>query len=397
MKEKVFILVMMLLYILVRSINFPSHLNFSSEQASFSIRSLEIWENKEATLLGPSISFKAGGREIFQSSITYYTMIPFLILGGQDPILSSYLLVLFGSFMLYFLYSGTKKLTGTEAAVLLTGLFAFLPFYIDYSRFFWNPNFQFLLSPLLIYLLGSYKKTKKIIYCFLAGLFSGLLLLFHYQFVVVIAAVLVYLRLTHRQPHIFILGATAGFMPMIVFELHNNFYNIRTAIMLLGGESNGHKLVPHYFLSVSLFAAVLFSTFIKKASMQKIAFIVLLLLFWSMVKYSQMPSNGFGMAYSWYFNSEKQAYEIIKNEKLERYSVVNLIYDTQANVQMYLHIVDNKAFSRDYLENDYLYIISTDSGIHETHAYEVTSFYPSTQVKMWNIGNNYSLYLYKRT
>ncbi|MCA9372177.1 hypothetical protein KC726_04745, partial [Candidatus Woesebacteria bacterium] len=55
--------------LLTRSLHYSEYLNFSTDQALFATKSLELWRSKAITLIGPSISFKFIGRELFQGSL----------------------------------------------------------------------------------------------------------------------------------------------------------------------------------------------------------------------------------------------------------------------------------------------------------------------------------------
>lgn len=199
-KDWVIIFFLILTAVFVRSIHFPYHLNFSTDQASHAARSLEIFRNKEFTLIGPSISFNFIGRELFTGSIFYYFQLIFLLLGNFDPFVSSYFYMLFSALMIIPLYFGVKMLSGKNSAIFLSILYSLLPFYIDFSRFLWNPNFQFSLTPILILFIGLFAKYKKSIYLFLAGLTSGILLLFHYQYFVIILGLIVYYLVRRLVP-----------------------------------------------------------------------------------------------------------------------------------------------------------------------------------------------------
>lgn len=394
MKKVLFLL--LLIAIFIRSTHFTEHLNFSTDQASHAARSLEIFRNKELTLLGPSISFKHIGREVFTSSIFYYFQLLFLLPAGFDPIVASYLYMLFSALMIIPLYIGTKKLVSEKGAVLISILYALLPFYIDFSRFLWNPNFQFSLTPLLILLLGLNN-------IFLVGLMAGILLLFHYQYFLIIIGLVIYLLYKKIRLKNFILGLMLGFSPMIIFEIRHQFYNIQTLVLYL---QNFHKVFAkgvgsfnlHYFLSPSLFIFLIFIGFVKKQIKNfHLIFTWCFLLLLALSLYSHKPSRGFGMTKDWNFLQEQKVYKIIRGENLTNYNIANLAYDTVSSVQKYLHKKDGiKMNYDDYYRNKYLFVISDSSNFMNNPAYEVNTFKPSRRLKKWRINNTYTLYLLKR-
>ena len=264
------------LFIFIRSLNFTEHLNFSFDQAWSSTRALEIWRDKEFTLVGPGNSIVVGGKQILQGSINYYFLLLFLILGNFDPIISSYLFMLFSAFMLVPLYYGVKMFYNHKTAVLIIAFYSLVPLYIDFTRFFFGPGFQFSLIPLLILFAGLYKQSKKLIYLFMAFFSIGVISQFHFATLIFFPLFLFYfikknylkekkseeegppgsaeLRVIGSEAStdglafvavgtttkeakessdriwikavIIFSGFLLGFSPIIFFELKNKFYNI---------------------------------------------------------------------------------------------------------------------------------------------------------------------------
>lgn len=406
-KSLAVLIILIGLYVLVRSIYFPENLNFSAEQGAFAKKSFELWRDKKIELIGPAISFRSNGRMIFQGSITYYFQWLFLLPGRFDPVISSYLFMLFGAAMLIPLYFGVKNLGDEKKAIFVCSIYAFLPLYIDYSRFFWNPNYQFVLTPLVIWFTSIYVKDRKRLWLFFESLLLGILLLFHYQYFVVIGMFLMF-HLTDKkfglkEIAIFTVGIILGFFPMILFELRHNFYNIRTLLMFLEEKNNvflqgGGFDKNHYYLSISLCALVFFIS-IKNIKLNWIFVGVLGLFLFalSLFKVSSKPTHGFGMSANWNYPLELKANEIIRSSKIRDYNVANLIYNTKASVQKYLLKIHNVNIDEEnYTTNTYLFIITDRAEPLSDPAYEVNWFKPSTLIQDWNLNDQYFLYLFKR-
>ena len=175
-KELVLLLLLIGIFIAIRSIHFTSYLNFSTDQGLFSLEALKIYNEKSLTLIGPPMSYSFQGRELFQGGIIYYGFLFFLLLGNFDPVTASYFFMLFAGVMLIPLFYGTKHLLSVHAAWVVALCYALLPIYIDYTRFLWNPNFQLVLLPVLLFFMGLFAKTEKHRYLFLVALTSGILL-----------------------------------------------------------------------------------------------------------------------------------------------------------------------------------------------------------------------------
>jgi len=409
-REIFWIIGIMISYIAIRSLHFYDIFNFSSEQASFSLKALELWKTKKIELIGPPISWRYEGRYFFQGSITFYMMIPFLLLGAWDPVKSSYGLVLFGALMAVVLYKAVSLLISRKAALLATLLFTFLPFYIDYSRFFWNPNLQFLVSPLVLLWMGLYQKTKKATFLFLVSFTSGALMLFHYQFFIVIVGILFYYlwikKVRGLSLLIFLLGFPLGFSPLIIFELRNKFYNLQTLWLFLQHKDTvfpkgGHIFdifTSYYMLCPSLYAIVAFSGLIKKRlNMQIILVIAAVLMVWALILYIPAPSRAFGMAKNWNYSLELKAFSIIKSQNITNFNIVNLGYDTIAIVQKYMLTKDGiNGNWEDYRSNKYLFLITNTQDYMRNPAYEINTFTPNIVLRKWVLNDTYTMYLLER-
>ncbi len=404
-REWIILAVILLVSLAVKSFHYSSHLNFSTDQALFSTRALEIWKQKEITLIGPAISFNYIGRNLFQGPATYYFLLFFLLFGHFDPIVSSYIFTIFACLMIVPLYYGVKFLSDKKVALFVIILYAFLPFYIDYTRFIWNPTFQLSLTPLLILLLGRYKKTHQSLYLFLGGFSSGVLLLFHYQYVIIILGLVfyfIYQKIIVKEWLFLLTGLLLGFSPILLFELRNHFYNTQTLLLYFSHRrqmfSGGGGLPAHYFLSISLFIFILLSWKLRKFITEKFCIAVVIILFIiDCGLYATTPSRGFGMVSDWNYPLEKKANEIIQSENLHDFNVANLGYDTTATVQKYLLKKDNVQINYDdYYKNRYLFVITDKKNFMDNPAYEVHSFKPSFTVKKWQLNEKFQLYLLKR-
>ncbi len=165
-KDWLLAVVFVLLFIVLRSFHFTTVLNFSYDQGFFSMKALDLWRTKTIVMIGPTASLNYEGHYTFQGSVIYYLLMIFMLIGQWNPVWGSYVFMLFAATMCLPLYYGVKFLMDRKAAVIATSFYCFFPLYIDYTRFLWNPNFQFALMPLIILMMGLFKKTKNIIFSF---------------------------------------------------------------------------------------------------------------------------------------------------------------------------------------------------------------------------------------
>lgn len=389
-------------------------MNWSGDQGSYAIEALRLFRTKSITLIGPEVSANYQGHFIFQGPIIYYLFILFLVLGKWDPVISSYLFMLFCSFMIIPLYFGIKKLIHEKAAWIMVIIYTLVPYYINYSRFLWNSTLLFSLLPLLLFFMGIFKerKEKSNVLFFLISFWLGILLQFHYQFVLVIAGMFIYyfifkkLKLSYLAP--FFGGIALGFSPLIIFELRHQFYHIRTILLFIMNWSKVDKpggiTMPHYYISISfMFLVVLLGSIAKR--MQRISYgLIIILAFivsvYSLYKYSPMPEHAFWAPTTpWNYLAEKKIYDIIQSTQLKNnFNVANLAYyDTRSIVIKYFMKRDGYEINYDdYYGNKYLFVISEGNKYISNPSYEVATFKPNKILQQWKINSRFDMVLLER-
>jgi len=400
-------------FIFTRSLYFVDFLNWSQDQAECAIAALDIWRNKKLTLIGPQISATFEGRLLFQGPMTYYLFLIFLLAGHWDPVKASYFFMLFAGFLIFPLFYGIRRITNEKVAYLIVLIYSFLPYYINYTRFLWNSTLQLTFSILFIYFFSFYQKNKSLKYFFISSFFLGFLLQFHYQFILIILIFFVYFlflkRISIKEWSIFILGIVLGFLPLIIFELRHQFYNIKTAILFIKNWSKvdkpGNFNMPHYYLTISFLFLTFLSYKLKNFFNNKLKWKFIIILgiglflnasFKSIKKPNQSywaPSEG------WKYSMEEKAYQIIKKQPIKKdFNVADLsYYNTKAAVIKYFLKRDNFSINfDDYYQNQYLYVISKNEGYQNALSYEVAFFKPRKLIKKWYLENDFYLYLFKR-
>lgn len=403
--EVIVLILFTILFILIRSIHFPLFVNFSHDPALFSIEALSIDREKFIRLLGPPISINFEGRYVFQGPAVYYFQLLFLKLGNFDPLISSYLFMIFSAVMILPLYYGVKLLINKRVALALVIIYSLLPYFINYTRFLWNPNFQLSLSPVFILLLGLFKHKKNKLFFLLISIFMGFLLQFHYQFIIITIGLFIYyffiLKIKSFYLIIFISGFLIGFFPLVLFEIRNNFYNIQTIILYFNNPKTSQSInlseAPHYYLSLSMFLFVTFFSFFSRLNRLFLLTLFMILFLWSLILYIPKPAQSFRTVKNWNYPNEEKVYKIIKEQNLSNFNIVNLSYDTLAAVQKYFLKRDSYNIDFDnYHDNKFLYVVNSDANFMNNPAYEVNTFKPSSIIKQWPVNDFYTLYLLKR-
>lgn len=416
LRTEVLLLVLLIAaFILLRSVYFTDHLNFSADQAEQSMDVLQYYRDHKIPLIGnPINSTVYEGHYMYQGPGYYYLLFPFLLVTDFEPISSSYLFMLFCAVMIVPLYFGMKFLVNTRAAILMALIYTMAPYYLNYTRFHWNPNYQLALLPLVILLMGLYKKKKSKKIFLLLAILLGFLFQFHYQFIVVILGIAVYYFIIRKEsPKLlfhFFGGLLIGVAPLLIFEMRHDFYNIQTLYLLLTNYDKvtkaGGITTPHYYLSLSFMALVCLLGLLQNKLPKKRQFVLLsvalgvTLFMWSAITNFQKPTTAFwSYAPNWQYEDEYKVYEIIKDSKLENYNVANLTYyNTKASVVKYLLKRDNVNINYDdYYGNKYLFVIKdSNTDLFDTMSYEVAFFKPSKLLQKWELNERYNLYLLER-
>lgn len=408
-KEIRILIVLVTLSLFFHLYNFTDRLNFSTDQAKFALKSLEIWDSGKISLIGPSTSFNLEGREIFQGGVIYYMFLVFLFLGNLDPVNSSLFFAIFSISTGVALYFGLSMIFEKQKSLVITALYFLLPTFVSYTNFLWNPNFQLSLLPILFLFLGFYRKTKNALFILLAGTWLGFLTMFHYQMIIgwllLILWLKLYMKISVYQMIFFIFGGIIGFSPILIFELRNNFYNFNTGIFFiqnyykLSGSGSFSLSATHYYISLALIVLVIFVSYLKEIKFKLLLSLIALLIIYDLILFIPKPLQGFGMAKNWKYEDEKKVSEIVKSQNLDSYNFTNLEYDSLYYVQKYFNLISgNKNNITDYWDNQNLFaVIKKDEKPEDDPAYEVQAIKPFEVLNSWDINQSYKLYQLKKS
>lgn len=411
-KELMVLAVFIVVFIGIRSVNYIYHLNWSGDQGSFATQALNIFRTRTPTLIGPEISATLNGRFIFQGPLIYYFFIFFLFIGGWNPVTASYLFMIFCSLMIIPLYYGVKKLINQKAALIIIVIYTLVPYYLNYTRFLWNTTLQLSLLPILILLMGLFKEKKQWTYLFLTAIWLGVLLQFHYQFILVIFGIFLYYfifkKLSIFYILFFIFGLIIGFSPIILFELKHNFYNLQTMIMFVKNwdkvNKPGNAAMPHYYIALSFMGILgisgIFRERMKKFPSYVIFFSALFIGIYALIINVSKPKAAFWAPTSpWNYLAEKKIYDIIRATGMKKdFNIANLAYyDTKSVVVKYFMKRDSYQIDyEDYYHNKYLFVVTEGNKYLQTLSYEVAFFKPNKILNKWKINDRYDMLLLER-
>lgn len=409
-KEKILLYLLIILFLFLRLYRLSERLNFAGDQGLFFLRSWEIFKNKELTLLGPSTSLNYQSRYFFQGPAIYYSILLILLLSAWNPLNASIIFIFLNLFVSLWFFKVLKKFFNKTVALIFLLLISTSPLFTYFSQFIWNPNFLLLITPIILGLILSLRKRRSLARFFLIGGLLGFGLQFHYQYILAIIFTLIFIwrqyRVKFKECLFLGWGLVIGYLPLIVFELRNDFYNLRTIGLILAHQAGGlgNKLVPHYWLVVlwliTFLLAVVLARLFKKNRPFFFNIIGLTILF-SFLLMPQWLEENYQPFKNWHYKDELRSAEIIIEQDLENYNIANLLYgDTRAQAIRYLTTVAGAAplGVEAYKDNQFLFVITSDrlETIKTYSIWEVDSIEPAQLLEQWIINDKVKLFLLKR-
>ena len=198
------------------------------DTARDSVRMIQIWQNKELTLIGPPASLgQRSVREFYLGSLSYYLGIFGLVLTNFEvwgSIIGQVLIFVSSVPILYLILKDYLKV---KNPILGTLIYVISPLVLTHMRFYWNPNAIIGLSTWFWYFILK-KDTKSNL--IISGLLFGIIYNFHYFASIPLFLYLVYLMFEKKFKNIgfLVLGTILGTSPIWLFEIRNNFFLTKT-------------------------------------------------------------------------------------------------------------------------------------------------------------------------
>lgn len=227
------ICVVILLAIGVRFFNYENRITFGPEQA-ISLQVSADYINEKPSLLGlPNVQRTTShGHILFSGSLFNYSLVPLLLAFEYKPIpitaFFTFLNVATGV-ALFFVF---LKLFSYRVALFSAIVFLFNDQMLDLSMYIWILHYLPLIGLLTIYLLWRMRRSDKTVYPLLLGILSGIG--FNFEYFYLFTGVLLFILIQFISKRrlqvsaVFIAGAILGNAPMILFDLSNGFYHVKT-------------------------------------------------------------------------------------------------------------------------------------------------------------------------
>lgn len=406
-----FLILVFVLYLFIRVLHLPQALGFGSDAGRDFLRIWDLYEKKDFTLIGPPSRFAVQGHSFYFGPAPYYLMLPALIAGNWSVLFASYYLIFLGAltFLLSLLILATTLIKVDRFLIYSYAILSlFFPLLVETSRTYWNPYFMPGVSFLVLAFLVKIKNTAlNTLNSVVLGFLFGLGFQFHFSYILTIILsiiiLLLFRKLTVKGIAYTLFGFCFGSLPLILFDLRNNFYNVSVFVASVQNWTTTSKsagLGTYYIISLIPFAAY-FAAYLlvklKKINPNLALGLLLGYVIFCFLYIIPSPKKGFDMASNWNYQGISKAAMIIRSENPKNYNIVDQL--TGDNRALSLRFLLTSQGSEpmavtEYPTADYLYVITHEplEKILINPVWEISSGGNVNKVKEWNINDAVTLY-----
>jgi len=219
----------------LRLYRIEASLQFLGDQGRDVIILRNLWVKHDLPFIGPVTSVGS----FFLGPLYYYLMAPFLLLANYNPVGPAIATAFIGIITIPVLYVITRSMLSASAAAITCFLYTFGAIPIEQTRSAWNPNPMPLAGLGIVFGFYQALKTKRFHWLLLSAFSLGAALQLHYMIVFLGPFILWQIILVFRQKSLrrslfyWFLIIILLLFPLILFELKNNFINVRGLIEYL--------------------------------------------------------------------------------------------------------------------------------------------------------------------
>lgn len=222
----------------LRLYRLEASLQFLGDQGRDALILRNMLVNYDLPFIGPVTSVGS----FFLGPLYYYFMAPFLLLANFNPAGPAIATAFIGIITLPVLYWVAKQIYSRRVGLWSAALYALAFIPISETRSAWNPNPMPLAALGIIYgfYLANYKNQPKGL--LLAAASLGIALQLHYMIVFLAPFILWQLFLARRHVRELISAAAIFLLlnlPLLLFEIKNNWINVRGLMEFLGKHQYG--------------------------------------------------------------------------------------------------------------------------------------------------------------
>lgn len=367
------LIIIFLLGIFLRFYHLEETASFSYDEARDARVVRDMVLEKNLTFLGPESVI--GEKTIYFGPLHYYLLVLPLAISKFNPLFSYYFTAILGVVTIILIYLLTKS-------KIAAAFYAFFPVAVFYNRWPWNPNtIPFFTTLALI----SLKKRRH----FIAGILVGMTFQLHFTAGVLFLIFLFWMLRKKEGIRQFILlaaGAIFGILPLMLFDVKNDFLYLRSVISLTDANWGYRGFNWHYFLWLLPFLALGIAKLPKRlgAAIVSLSFVIS---FYLLVVNKSVGIENPKIV-------EKLA-EIISNDQKKSNLPFNVVSLTTADargtsLRFYLERSGQKPLTfSEYSVADHIYVVSFDKQFKYNDIYEIKSFGPKLVSRLGILGDRF--------
>ncbi|MFA5828016.1 MAG: glycosyltransferase family 39 protein [Candidatus Shapirobacteria bacterium] len=395
------------IYLLLRINRLNENIEFRLDQGIHLLETYQMVTSKKISLIGPMVTSKSrDGRNFYIGGNYYYALAILGIVSEWDPVkITAFYNFIELTFIIFFIFWLRSRFNPNSAIIIFVFLTSFC-YLITHSRFFWNPHFLIPLGILVTYFIDQFYQRQQNIFLLLAAITLGNAVSFHYSALVWTIPIVAFIIFTKSksiwQIPLFLLGTTVGALPIIIFELRHNFYNIRTIFFIFTHFEENRGLTPHYFVYPTLIFILWFFAYFQNKFKVKKYFIIASTFFLFLIGLLIPPVSPLDNLSGWDYPSQKRVVDIItKNICPENYNIASTVGgDTRSYDIRYLLTIRHcpPKEVETYSDNQTLFLVAPPDRPPETEkVWEVSSFKPFKVTNQQEINNQIILYRLDKT
>lgn len=407
-KSNLLIIAVLLAAVIIRFYNFGNRVTFGPEQAISLETSASMIKEKFSLLGIENVQrFTSQGLEIYSGALFSYSLIPLLIIFNYQALPISVYFAVLNIITALIFYFVVKKIFGEKTAVFSLILFLFNNYMIYHSLFIWILDYLPLIGVLTLYLLYEEKTKFKYQQIFWLGIFSGIGISLEYlygpTYLLVLVLALILSKKRIKSFLIFIFSSLIPNLPLIIFDLKHNFYNLNTLWLYFQDvlKHPGISGISYYdFLQFwPIFALILGFVLIKIWNRNKlvagifVAIYLLINIHSSLVLFDR-PT---GMPKDLTVKNIDSIATLIKNDNPSDFNVAVINdFDTRGHILRYPLEYNNNIFPNgveNYPSSTILYVLAPlGYNFDKAKVWEIQSFDFKKEVKISDVGENFGLY-----
>lgn len=406
-REYILLLTVIVLAFVVRFYNFSNRVNFGSEQARSLVTSAGYIHDKPSLLGQEYFRVASNGHKIFSGALFNYMLVPLMLVSNYNPVIITVFFTFLNIITGFIVYLVAKKLFDSKVAIFSSIIFLFNDVMIYHSFFIWNYNILPIIGITTLYYLATRNNKLKTKYVFILGTLSGIGT--SLQLLYVLPTLLIFGFAVWKSKNrlidslTFIGGIILGNLPMALFDIRHNFYNLTTlwqyTIDTFRGMSDAsfsyYYLLPFWPVIALLVGWILAK--VGKFSRLLSIFLISVYLFVNLTSSKVSFSKAIGMPDGLITSDIEYTAKIIAQDVDDNFNVVeDLDFDKRAYVLRYFlqYKFDKKPMEEtEYTNPPVVYaLVEKGYNFEDSHTWEINAGGPYKIILLSDIGNGYGLY-----